>query len=91
MLLEQRELAILNGERRLVCEAQTSRAIERWIRFADEFGLTIAISGGRDAWKVADTLAERDIPVFMTLDWGDEAKDPDAKDDKVQFSFGYAF
>jgi imidazolonepropionase-like amidohydrolase len=73
---------LLDGDHRVVCRAESSRDIERWIRLADEFGLQIAISGGREAWKVADVLAERGIPVILTLSWGDEVKDPDEKDKK---------
>ena len=73
---------LLDGETMLVCEAETARAIERWVRLADEFGITIAISGGREAYKVADLLVERDIPVYMTLDWGEEVKDPREKPKK---------
>ena len=73
---------LLARGRRVVCEAETARDIERWIKLADAFGLDIAISGGRDAWKVADTLAVRRIPVLLTLDWGDEVEDPLAKEKK---------
>jgi imidazolonepropionase-like amidohydrolase len=72
-------LPALDGGRRIVCSAETDRDILRWIGLADEFGLEIAISGGRDAWKVADVLVERGIPVFLTLNWGEEAKDPNEK------------
>lgn len=68
---------LLTGERRLVCEAQTAGDIERWMRLADELGLRIAIAGGREAWKLSRELAEREIPVLLTLDWGDEVDDPD--------------
>jgi len=74
---------LLEGKRLLVCEADTARDIERWMKLADQFGLKIGISGGRDAWKVADRLAAERIPVVLTLDWGDEVDDPDAKDKKV--------
>jgi len=82
-------IAILEGEVPLVCQADSSRDIERWIRLADEFGLSVRISGGREAWRVADRLAERRIPVFLTLDWGDEVDDPspdDEKDEKAEAS-----
>ncbi|MEM7305693.1 MAG: hypothetical protein AAF682_03430 [Planctomycetota bacterium] len=69
---------LVDGERLLVCEAETARDIERWFDLADEFGLRIAISGGRDAWMVAAELKSRGVPVFLTLDWGDEVDDPDA-------------
>ena len=70
----------LAGERRIVCEAESAGDIERWIALADEFHLQIAISGGREAWKRAAVLRERGIPVFLTLDWGEEVEDPHAKD-----------
>jgi imidazolonepropionase-like amidohydrolase len=72
----------LSKQRRVVCEAQGADDIERWIKLADEFGLDIAISGGRDAWKRATLLSAHKIPVFLTLDWGDEVDDPHAKDKK---------
>lgn len=75
-------LELLAGERTLLCEAQSGRDIERWVRLADEFGLKIAISGGREAFEVAELLAERDIPVLLTLDWGREVEDPDKQDKK---------
>ncbi len=74
--------AILSGDVRLLCEAQTARDVERWIKLSEEFGFRPAISGGRDAWKVADKLAVLDVPVVLTLDWGEEAKDPEDKKEK---------
>ncbi len=35
------------------------------INFADEFGLRAVISGGAEAWMVADHLAEADVPVLL--------------------------
>ncbi len=75
-------LPLLDGERRVVCRAESNRDIERWIKLGDEFDFQIAISGGRDAWKLADVLAERGIPVFLTLDWGAEVSDPDEEKNK---------
>lgn len=72
---------LLGGKSVIVCEANTHRDIARWIRLSDEFGLKIAIAGGRDAWKLADQLAAREIPVYMTLEWGKEVEDPDEKDE----------
>jgi imidazolonepropionase-like amidohydrolase len=72
--------SVLAHKRRVVCEAQSARAIERWIKLADEFGFDIAIAGGRDAWKLAGVLAARGIPVILTLDWGEEVKDPHEKE-----------
>lgn len=72
---------LVAGRARLMCEAETHRDVERWLGLADEFGLALGIAGGRDAWRVAERLAERDVPVVLTLDWGDEVDDPD--DEKV--------
>ena len=68
--------AVLNGEQRLVCEASSYRDIERWIKLSDRFGFEILISGAPDAWRVAQELAEREIPVLLTLDWPKEVDDP---------------
>lgn len=67
-------------QRRVMCEAESAQDIRRWIEFADELGLEIGIVGGREAWKVAGELAARAIPVVLTLEWGDEPKDPHEKD-----------
>ena len=64
---------ILSGETVLLCDAESHRDMERWIKLSDEFGFEIAVSGGRDAWRLAETLANRDIPVVLTLDWGKAA------------------
>lgn len=72
----------LRGERPVVCEAETANDLERFIKLGDEFGFEIALAGGREAWKRAPLLKDRRIPVFLTLDWGDEPDDPHAKDKK---------
>ncbi|MAB80449.1 MAG: hypothetical protein CMJ89_13940 [Planctomycetes bacterium] len=74
--------ALLAKGQVLVCEAQSSRDMERWFKLADEFGLRIGFSGGLEAWRVADELSNRDVPVVLTLDWGKEVKDPLAKEEK---------
>jgi len=73
-------LPALDRKHRVVCEAQTAADIERWLRLADEFSIDVAIAGGREAWKRAPLLAQRKIPVFLTLEWGEEPEDPHAKD-----------
>lgn len=77
--LDLRSVApLLRGERRLWCEAQTASDIDRWLRLADELGFEIGIVGGRDAFERARQLAERKIPVILTLQWGEEPPDPNA-------------
>ncbi len=72
----------LGGGRRVCCEAQSAKDIDRWEKLGDEHGLQIAIAGGREAYKRAATLAERHVPVLLTLDWGTEPDDPETKDKK---------
>ena len=73
---------LLLGETTLVCEADDAPGVRRWLALGDELGLTVAIAGGRDAWKLADELAERGVAVLMDLDWGDEVDDPDEEEDE---------
>ena len=73
---------LLSRDRLLVCEAEGYRDMERWFKLADDFGFRVGFVGGREAWRVALELAERDVPVVLTLDWGKEVEDPLAKDKK---------
>jgi imidazolonepropionase-like amidohydrolase len=71
---------LLAKERRLICAADSDLAIERWLKLADAEGFEIGVSGGRAAFELAPLLASRKIPVVLTLDWGDEPKDPHEKE-----------
>jgi len=71
---------LLGGSRRLACAAEKARDIERWQRLAGEFDLALAVTGGKEAWRVAEDLASADVPVILTLDWGEEVPDPFAKE-----------
>lgn len=68
--------ATLARARRVACEAESDEDVERWIALGDELGFDLAITGGRDAWRRADELARRAIPVISTLGFGDEPKRP---------------
>ena len=74
---------ILRGERALACRADPSRDIERWLKLSMEAGFEVVVTGGREAWKVADRLKEDDVPVVLTLDWGEEPPEPRAGDEEV--------
>lgn len=71
---------VMAKERKLLCEAESANAIDRWIGLSDEFGLDIAFSGGSEAWRRTAVLAKRKLPVILTLQWGEEVEDPHAKD-----------
>jgi len=82
--------SIVRRERRVMCEADSAQDIQRWIKLANELGFELGIVGGREAWKVAAELKARDIPVVLTLQWGDEPKDPKEKDKKGKKDAGEA-
>ncbi len=58
---------ILQKKLPLCLEADTSTEINRALDFAEEFKITVVISGGRDAWKVKDRLASTKTPVILKL------------------------
>jgi len=55
----------LDGGMPVVIQANAKRDIDAAVAFSEEYGLTLILSGGRDAWKVRETLAEKDIPVIL--------------------------
>ncbi len=55
----------LHGEKRVFIEADSRKAIAEALLFAEEEKLKIVITGGTDAWKLADELKTRDVPVIV--------------------------
>ncbi|MGE0482198.1 MAG: amidohydrolase family protein [Phycisphaerae bacterium] len=53
------------GEKPVLFSANGYKAILEALLFADELALKPVILGGRDAWKLADVLARRDVPVIF--------------------------
>lgn len=56
---------IFDGEVPVLFEADAPEQIRGAIELADAFGLRMILGGGRQAWKLADTLAARGIPVIL--------------------------
>ncbi len=59
-------LPVMLGRRAVLCPADHFRDIRAAVDLAGEFGLRLIIVGGADAWKVADLLKQKDIPVIYT-------------------------
>jgi imidazolonepropionase-like amidohydrolase len=57
--------AAIRGEMPVVVAADGQKEILGAIALADRFGLTLILAGGREAWRVADTLAARKIPLIL--------------------------
>jgi imidazolonepropionase-like amidohydrolase len=67
---------ILRREIPLFFEADGELEILRAIALSEEFGFRLGIVGGAEAWRVADLLKEKDIPVVLSLNL---PKEPDKK------------
>ncbi len=52
------------GEKPVLFNVGSYKAILEALMFANAFGLRPVILGGRDAWKLADVLAKRGVPVI---------------------------
>lgn len=63
-------------------EANTANQIRRALQLSEELQIRPWIVGGTEAWKVANILASKQIPVLLSLDFGIEPKDPAKKNDK---------
>jgi len=76
-------IPVLAGELPIVLDVRTEEDVRLALGLQDDFpGLRVVISGGREAWELADVLAERGIGVIHDLDFGEEPEDPDAEDGK---------
>ena len=58
-------VAPIRGAMPVLVSADGPKEILGAIALADRFGLKLIISGGRHAWRVADTLGARKIPVIL--------------------------
>ena len=55
----------VDGTRPVIIGADRKDDILAAIAFSEEMGLRMILSGGREAWKVSDTLAAKKIPVIL--------------------------
>jgi imidazolonepropionase-like amidohydrolase len=53
------------GRRPVFIQASRKAEIDEAIKLSDELKLKVVLSGGIDAWKVAEDLKKRDIPVVV--------------------------
>jgi len=55
----------IRGEMPIIFDVNTIEQIRGVLTLADSFKLKVILRGARDAWRVADTLAARAIPVIV--------------------------
>ncbi len=56
---------VTNGELPLLVSVHDERGITAAVDFADRNDVRVVILGGSDAWKVADRLADAEVPVIL--------------------------
>ncbi len=63
---------LLTGRRTILWRASSENAVHRVLDLAREFSLRVVIVGGDEAWRLADRLAKRDVPVILPLSLPEE-------------------
>ena len=56
---------VMRGEMPVVFDVTTADQIRGVLALADTFGIKVVLRGAREAWRVADTLAMRKVPVIV--------------------------
>ncbi|HEY7184432.1 MAG TPA: amidohydrolase family protein [Blastocatellia bacterium] len=77
---------VVKGELPVLMLANSEREIKGAIEIADKYKLKMIISGAADAWKVASTLKEKNIPVII----GPVTELPGAEDDDYDVNYSHA-
>jgi imidazolonepropionase-like amidohydrolase len=67
-LAEEALGAVARGELPVVMRADGEDEIRGAVRFAGEHRLKLIIAGGLEAWRCADLLKEKDVPVLLSVD-----------------------
>jgi len=67
-LAEEALGAVARGELPVVMRADAEDDIRGAVRFAGEHGLKLIIAGGLEAWRCADVLKQKDVPVLLQVD-----------------------
>jgi imidazolonepropionase-like amidohydrolase len=57
---------VVNGEVPVLLSANGPRDIRSAVEWAEEQGIRFVITGGGEAWKIADWLAEHDVSVILS-------------------------
>ena len=79
-------IPVVRGQMPVVINAQTERDIKNAIAFADEMKIKMILSGGTEAWRVADQLRAKSIPVIV----GPVLRMPVREDDPYDAAFANA-
>lgn len=67
-LPEEALAPVARGELPVVMRADSEEDIRASVRFAGEHGLKLIVAGGLEAWRCADLLREKSVPVLLEVD-----------------------
>jgi imidazolonepropionase-like amidohydrolase len=56
---------VVRGEEPVIFDVETADQIRGVLALADSFGLKVILRGAHEAWRLADTLAARHVPVIV--------------------------
>lgn len=59
-------VAVVNGEMPVLLSANGERDIRNAVEWAERQQIDYVITGGREAWRIADWLAEHDVPLILS-------------------------
>jgi imidazolonepropionase-like amidohydrolase len=65
---------VLDRKLPVIFEADSKDEIYRALDFAEEFHLQPILYGGRDAWKAADRLKQKQVPVILQLNFAEQPR-----------------
>jgi len=70
----------IRGEKPVIFLAELERDIRAAVKFADEMKVKAIIMGGQEAWKAAELLKQKNVPVIYTNIYSLPVRDDDAYD-----------
>lgn len=73
-------LGLFDGSKTLYVHANDKRQMEQAIDVSREYGFELVLMGARDAWRIADKLAELEIPVVFGSPFGLPGRDDEGYD-----------
>lgn len=73
-------ISYVRGEKPVIFLAERERDIRAAVKFADEMKVRAIIMGGQEAWKAADLLKQKNVPVIYTNIYNLPVRDDDAYD-----------
>jgi imidazolonepropionase-like amidohydrolase len=84
-LPEESLIPVTRGEMPVVMRADAEEDIRGAVRFAGAQGLKLIVAGGLEAWRCADLLKEKNVPVLLSVN-----RLPRREDDRYDAAFANA-